>query len=315
MANIRYTRELLAEAVAASLSVADVLRYLDLRQSGGGHAHIGRRIKYFGIDTSHFLGPNHPRVPPSNRRHAAEILVMRSADARREAPRRLRRALIESGHQYRCAACGVGDKWNSRALTLHVDHINGRFWDCRPHNLRFLCPNCHSQTDTYAGRSPLRAPFVASRTSRDNDPAPRRPLPEAQQMEVLERVQRGELGASEAARQMGCSRSHIYQLQRRLRERGTIATLERRQPSRTETEEAIVRFALEHPEMGTRRIARMLAAITEGHIDVPSHKVYYVLSRAGLANRKVRQASMAGSGRTTGAEVPRPRRAAISDTA
>jgi 5-methylcytosine-specific restriction endonuclease McrA len=36
-------------------------------------------------------------------------------------------------------------------LILHVDHIDGNRYDCRPENLRFLCPNCHSQTATWAG--------------------------------------------------------------------------------------------------------------------------------------------------------------------
>jgi hypothetical protein len=39
---------------------------------------------------------------------------------------------------------------------LHVDHIKGDFCDSRPENLRFLCPNCHTQTFTYAGRSANR---------------------------------------------------------------------------------------------------------------------------------------------------------------
>jgi hypothetical protein len=33
-----------------------------------------------------------------------------------------------------------------------VDHINGDFHDNRIDNLRFLCPNCHSQTPTFAGK-------------------------------------------------------------------------------------------------------------------------------------------------------------------
>ena len=34
-----------------------------------------------------------------------------------------------------------------------MDHINGDNRDNRLSNLRYLCPNCHSQTDTYKGRN------------------------------------------------------------------------------------------------------------------------------------------------------------------
>jgi hypothetical protein len=56
----KYTRELLTEAAANSISIAGVLRYLQIPRSGGTHAHISRRLKQFGIDTSHFkrVAPN-----------------------------------------------------------------------------------------------------------------------------------------------------------------------------------------------------------------------------------------------------------------
>ncbi|WP_433218439.1 hypothetical protein [Microtetraspora malaysiensis] len=57
----KYTPELLAEAAADSLSIAGVLRYLGIPQSGGAHSHISRRLKHFGIDTSRFLGQAHSR--------------------------------------------------------------------------------------------------------------------------------------------------------------------------------------------------------------------------------------------------------------
>ncbi|UGQ09608.1 hypothetical protein LO772_22100 [Yinghuangia sp. ASG 101] len=34
-----------------------------------------------------------------------------------------------------------------------MDHINGDWRDHRAENLRYLCPNCHSQTDTYRGHA------------------------------------------------------------------------------------------------------------------------------------------------------------------
>jgi hypothetical protein len=48
-----------------------------------------------------------------------------------------------------CSECGIPAEWNGKPLAFHLDHINGDTADNRLTNLRFLCPNCHSQTDTY----------------------------------------------------------------------------------------------------------------------------------------------------------------------
>lgn len=52
-----------------------------------------------------------------------------------------------------CSECGIGPKWNGMPLVLQCDHINGVNTDQRLENLRVICPNCHTQTDTYAGRN------------------------------------------------------------------------------------------------------------------------------------------------------------------
>lgn len=61
---------------------------------------------------------------------------------------------------YKCAICGNIGEWNGVSLTLQIDHINGIRNDNRKENLRWLCPNCHSQTDTYCGKNKTNKEIV-----------------------------------------------------------------------------------------------------------------------------------------------------------
>lgn len=289
----KYTRQMLEPAVAASTSMAGVLRHLGLSQNGGAHAHLRRRIDRLGIDTGHFLGRAHYRGTTSPRRRAAaDVLVLRSADARREAPSRLRRALIETGRPYRCAECHGGDAWNGRALTLHVDHIDGCFWDCRPGNLRFLCPNCHSQTSTYAGRNRRRGGTAVVRVDGTGAAvAPDGTISHGddERAAVLRRAEAKELTVADAARMLGCARSHVYELQRRLRDNGSLARPPR-QPRTVQHHATIVALALRRPEWGPRKIAAALALDPDEPRTVAHGTVSNVLRRAGLSSRAARAA-------------------------
>lgn len=55
-------------------------------------------------------------------------------------------------HGYKCGVCGIS-KHNNQPLVLECDHINGDHKNNKPNNLRLICPNCHSQTDTYKNRN------------------------------------------------------------------------------------------------------------------------------------------------------------------
>lgn len=147
----KYTREILEPLVAEATSVAGVLRLLGLRQNGGTHAHISRAIRNFELDTSHFI--RYQNGSRRTRLTSERILVRRPPGSLRVKRALLLRALNESGIPYACTWCGLDGTWRGAPLTLEIDHIDGDFQNNCIKNLRYLCPNCHRQTDNFAGRS------------------------------------------------------------------------------------------------------------------------------------------------------------------
>jgi len=169
MSNCKYTVEILKPIFEESLSYAEVLRRLGLKQTGGSQTNIKRLAQKYQINTDHFLGrarnqgDAHRGGP--NKKSAAEVLVLRDPLARSEDAFRLRRAMIEEGISYQCALCGLKDVWNNRTLLPTIDHINGHRYDNRRENLRFLCPNCHSQTPTFGRNLGLTDVMTCKRRS------------------------------------------------------------------------------------------------------------------------------------------------------
>ena len=53
----------------------------------------------------------------------------------------------------KCSICGLPPTWNDAPLTLQVDHIDGDHKNNEWGNLRMVCPNCHTQTETYGGKN------------------------------------------------------------------------------------------------------------------------------------------------------------------
>lgn len=71
--------------------------------------------------------------------------------ARGKSRQNIKQRLIRAGIlENRCQECGLSE-WRGKRLSVQIDHINGIRNDNRLENLRMLCPNCHSQTETFAG--------------------------------------------------------------------------------------------------------------------------------------------------------------------
>lgn len=153
---VKWTREVLAEAVAASTSLCEVLRQLGLDVVGGHHTHIGRKVKSFGIDTSHFKPPSSAGRPKARRTPESILVKQEDTRARRRPSEQLKSALVAIGVPERCRLCGIEALWQGEPLPLEVDHIDGDWRNNLADNLRLLCPNCHSTTDTYRGRGKRR---------------------------------------------------------------------------------------------------------------------------------------------------------------
>jgi hypothetical protein len=150
---LKYTKEQISEAVSRSTSVYQTLRYLGIQyRSGSAWSMVRSYIEELSLDVSHFRGRGYELKAASRQRKKPEDVLVLKDRPYREKGGVLRRALLEIGVPYRCAECGAGPEWRGKPVVLPVDHRNGDWRDCRPENLRFLCPNCHAQTETSCRR-------------------------------------------------------------------------------------------------------------------------------------------------------------------
>lgn len=51
-----------------------------------------------------------------------------------------------------CNHCGISE-WRGKSITLELEHRDGDHQNNVRENLECICPNCHSQTDTWRGRN------------------------------------------------------------------------------------------------------------------------------------------------------------------
>ena len=67
--------------------------------------------------------------------------------------RRTLHRILKHIHGYTCVLCDNVGNHNGQPLSLQLDHIDGNAGNDMPDNVRLLCPNCHSQTDTFVAKN------------------------------------------------------------------------------------------------------------------------------------------------------------------
>jgi len=148
MTRRKYTKEVLQEAANSSTSYAGILRVLGIKQAGGSQSNIIKACSVLGVDVSHFTGQSWSKDRTFKKRAVEEILVVLPEGSHRPKTKTLLNCIKAKEVPYSCSECGLGNIWNGKSLTLEIDHISGDWLDNRLENLRFLCPNCHSQQET-----------------------------------------------------------------------------------------------------------------------------------------------------------------------
>ena len=66
---------------------------------------------------------------------------------------KLKKRLLKEGiKENKCDICSITE-WNNEVISMQLDHIDGNSHNHILSNLRMVCPNCHSQTNTYCGKN------------------------------------------------------------------------------------------------------------------------------------------------------------------
>lgn len=118
----------------------ELLSLLGLPKQGSSYLKIKRIATQYGL-----------KLPPKTQGFKLEdVMVPNSTYPRSHLKRRL---ILGNVIQYECVGCGNDGHWHGKKLSLQLHHKNGVNNDNRVGNLCFMCPNCHSQTDNFAGKN------------------------------------------------------------------------------------------------------------------------------------------------------------------
>ncbi len=153
----KISKEELEELVKKCNTITEILMFFGLKNRGANNKTLKFRLKYENISIDHIkLGQNSnkgrkwPNRGLSLEECMQKVFIYKENNSKNTVKRYIKKYNLIP---LKCAECKIEDLWNGKPLTLQLDHIDGNCNNDILNNLRWLCPNCHSQTSTYTGRA------------------------------------------------------------------------------------------------------------------------------------------------------------------
>ena len=156
-------RQQLQKIINESSAITEVLKKLGLDPYAGNHKTLHARIQEDKINIKELTNKRNKQrskhlktLQSTNKMSNDQIFCL---NTHRSSKNLKRRIINENLLPCHCAICGIKNTWNHKPLSLQLDHIDGDKKNNQLSNLRLLCPNCHSQTDNFAGRKARKKRF------------------------------------------------------------------------------------------------------------------------------------------------------------
>ena len=141
------SKDQLEDIVKSSRTLQEVLKKIGYSSvSGANIKTVQKRIAKYQISTNHFT----KGVGIGTKRTEENVFCKDSTASQHV----LRIWYFKWKYaKYKCSICGQLPVWQGKELSLTLDHINGNNTDDRIENLRWICPNCDRQLDTFGSKN------------------------------------------------------------------------------------------------------------------------------------------------------------------